>query len=227
MTIEELDKNEALRYLGGKNASGAMLTVLSECEQALLKVLTPRYVYSVYEIEHCEKGLKLSGSVVTLTGNDIREHLFGCSRAVLLCATAGQGADRLIRESEAADVAKAAITDSLASVAAEQICDRAEQEIFSKLEYAYKTERFSPGYGDLPLDLQPSLLALCDAQRKIGLHVTDSLLLTPRKSVTAIIGISDTPVQSRKKNVSCESCPAFENCKIRLNGGHCGKEHAE
>lgn len=227
MTIEELDKEEALRYLGGKDLNGEIGALLSECEQRLLKVLTPRYVYSVYGIEPRDDGLKLSGSVAVLTGNDIKEHLAGCERAVLLCATAGQGTDRLIRELEAKDVAKAAVTDSLASVAAEQICDRAEREIFSKLPAAYKTERFSPGYGDLPLTLQPSLLTLCDAERKIGLRVTDSLLLTPRKSITAVIGISDTPRRPRHGKKTCESCPASENCKIRLYGGHCGKEDAE
>ncbi|MCH5324185.1 MAG: methionine synthase [Eubacterium sp.] len=223
MIIEQLDKNEAIRYLGGKTVDDNMRVLLEKCEQRLLEVLTPRYAYAVYDTEFCEDGVKLCGSNVTLTGKDIKAHLDGCEKAVLLCVTAGQNADRLIRTLEAHDLAEAAMTDSLASVAAEQICDRAEQEIFTQLPAVYKTERFSPGYGDLPLSLQPALLTLCDAGRRIGLHATDSLLLTPRKSVTAIIGISDTPKERVKHTTNCDTCPARENCNIRKTGGHCGK----
>ncbi len=221
MKIEELDKNEALRYLGGGSPNGEMYDMLCRCEKRLLKTLTPRYVYAVYPTETSSQGVKLTGSSVTLLGKDIAAHLAGCNKALLLCVTAGQQTDRLIRALEAENIAEAAVTDSLASVAAERICDLAQQEIFSAFPNIYGTDRYSPGYGDLPLELQPAILELCDAQRKIGLHATDSLLLTPRKSVTAIIGLSDSPIPKKDRAQSCESCPAAQSCTIRKNGGHC------
>ena len=48
--------------------------------------------------------------------------------------------------------------------------------------------RFSPGYGDLSLEVQKEIFSLLDCPRKIGVSLGDSLLMTPSKSVTAIIG---------------------------------------
>ena len=49
--------------------------------------------------------------------------------------------------------------------------------------------RFSPGYGDFPLEYQRELLGVLDAAKRIGLTLTDSLLMAPSKSVTAVIGV--------------------------------------
>ncbi|MBR3258643.1 MAG: vitamin B12 dependent methionine synthase, partial [Eggerthellaceae bacterium] len=46
-----------------------------------------------------------------------------------------------------------------------------------------------PGYGDLPLEVQPDLLGLLDASRRLGITLSDSLLMSPTKSVTAIVGL--------------------------------------
>ena len=80
--------------------------------------------------------------------------------------------------------------------------------------------RYSPGYGDLPLSLQGDLLWLLDAPRRVGLTVSPSHILLPRKSVTAILGISETPVSRSTR--SCLSCPGRDGCNYRKAGGHCG-----
>ena len=80
--------------------------------------------------------------------------------------------------------------------------------------------RYSPGYGDLPLTLQSSLLALLDAPRQVGLCASASHILTPRKSVTAILGVADHPIQASVR--SCLGCPAHDSCQYRKSGGHCG-----
>ncbi len=227
MTITEIDKAEAYRYMGGRGEpDGEVYRKLCECEKMLLPALTPRYRYEVFDISVTDDGVMLSGGVL-LKGKDIISHLDGCERAVVMCVTAGQKADTLIRTLEISDMAAAAMTDCLASAAAEQICEKAEREIFSVVKTKYRTTRFSPGYGDLPLAVQPQLLKLCDAERKIGLHVTDTLLLTPRKSVTAIIGISDKVKSGAADVVSCDNCAARENCMIRKNGGCCGNKKAD
>ena len=84
----------------------------------------------------------------------------------------------------------------------------------------FVTGRFSPGYGDLPIDLQRDLLALCDAPRRIGLSATPSNLLTPGKSVTALLGISAHPVSGRARG--CGTCRLSADCPYRKRGTHCG-----
>ena len=82
------------------------------------------------------------------------------------------------------------------------------------------TTRFSPGYGDYPIELQKSFLHILDAPRKIGLTANDSFLLTPVKSVTAIIGLSENPIERKKRG--CAICNMNQSCIYRRNGEHCG-----
>ena len=81
------------------------------------------------------------------------------------------------------------------------------------------TDRYSPGYGDLPLTLQPQLLSLLDAARQIGLTLTDTCLMTPRKSVTALFGLSGRPPARHASG--CQSCSLKETCSYRKAGISC------
>ena len=84
----------------------------------------------------------------------------------------------------------------------------------------YLTDRFSPGYGDLPLSLQPGLCAVLDAERRVGIHVTSSFLMNPGKSVTAVIGLADKPQMARIRG--CAWCVMRNTCTLRKGGKSCG-----
>ena len=102
----------------------------------------------------------------------------------------------------------------------EELCDQIEGELQGQFPGCAFPFRFSPGYGDLPLAVQDGLLELLDAPRRVGLCANDSHLLTPRKSVTAILGVARGEI--RAKHRSCLGCPARESCIYRKAGGHCG-----
>ena len=138
--------------------------------QALLPVCQPRYTYLVRPTQPLLEGL--------LSGEDIRRHLQGCERCVLFGATLGPQADALIRRAQVEDMAKALWLDAAASAVIEEVCDEAQRQIALELECAL-TARFSCGYGDLPLVIQPQFLSLLDAGRKIGLSASASGMLTP------------------------------------------------
>ncbi len=115
---------------------------------------------------------------------------------------------------------KALVADSLASAAVEQVCEAAEEEIRAAIgNYGY-TWRFSPGYGDFPLDIQGEFLNALDAPKRIGVNVTDSLILIPRKSVTAVMGVSENEIPKSRRG--CGNCKMKETCPYRKNYGHCG-----
>jgi cobalamin-dependent methionine synthase I len=122
---------------------------------------------------------------------------------------------------EVTDMADAVIMDACASVAVENVCDHFEFDLRRQLEGEgqYLTDRYSPGYGDLPLNCQSRLCDALDAQRRIGLTVTASSIMVPRKSVTAILGISDRPQTLRKRG--CEVCSLFLTCPYRKEGIRC------
>jgi len=142
-----------------------------------------------------------------------------CEKVVLFCATISNGADKLIRSAQVSNMAEALVLDSLASVAIEQVCDEVEKIIRSAYPNMYSTWRFSPGYGDLPITTQAEFLNVLNAPKRIGLTTNSSFILTPSKSVTAIVGLSKTPII--RKNRNCEDCNIAETCAYRKNGSHC------
>lgn len=217
-----IDPAEVLRYLGGGHAvPPAELTAeLHRQAQALLDAVAPKVTWRVFSLSD----LTLDGTRVTLPGQDIRRHLAGCDHCILLAATLGLEAEQLIRRAQARDLSQAVILDGCASAAIEALCDQVETYLRKKVEEQghFLTSRYSPGYGDLPLTLQPDFCALLDTQRRLGLTVSTSNLLLPRKSVTALLGVSSAPPQPPEP--SCVGCRLYHSCQIRLSGRICHKE---
>ncbi len=221
MIITSINRTEAFRYLGIKGApDNATLQLANECEKILLSEMTPKFCWSYAEIsQHSDNSVKLSGYTLSLEGNDVSSHLDGCCGVVLLAATLGNSVDMLLRKTQAQDMAKAVILDAMASAVIEQVCDEAEKEIAEKLENNHFTWRFSPGYGDFPIEVQKDFLTALNAQKVIGLCASQSGMLTPTKSVTAVIGVHEKSVKNKKH--SCESCNMRDRCNYRKTGGTC------
>lgn len=108
------------------------------------------------------------------------------SECLLLCATLGVGVDRLVLKTASISARDAFVIDAMADALIESLCDYAEERICEGLS---TTGRFSPGYGDLELSLGGEIIALTDAERAIGIKLTASGLMIPKKSVNAIIAI--------------------------------------
>lgn len=222
LELLHLNRAEAMRYMGYRNnePDEKILNIIDNCEKALLRAVKPRYTYKVFDIEMSDDGVAVLGTHLLFIGDDIKSHLMGCEKCILMCATISSEADKLIRSFEALDMTKAVVTDCLASAAVEQVCNQAELDIKSELEDYNFTWRFSPGYGDFPLDIQPDFLKVLDAQKRIGLNCTESLILIPRKSVTAVIGISKNEISKGKRGCVC--CNMRDRCELRKRGDHCG-----
>ena len=161
-----------------------------ECQAALDSAANPIYTYKVFDIEDISHdGVKLMHCTLALTGTAIAAHLKGCEKAVLLGATIGVGADTLIRKMQIEDMAKAVITDRLAGFAIERLCNELANIISDKYSEYKTTTRFSPGYGDFPLEAQKGFSEVLRLPESIGVYVSGSMTLTPSKSVTAVIGL--------------------------------------
>lgn len=192
--ITSIDRKEAFRYMGfrGKTPDKSFLALVDECEKEILKVARPKCVFRIFDILSRDEGIHLDGASLVLTGHNIQNLLKNSSRAAVFAVTLGAGVDVLIRRMETKDVTLGFITDFLASAMVEQLCDRTEEEILKNIDEGKRlTTRFSCGYGDLPLSLQKDFLASLNASRQIGLCVTDTSIMTPRKSVTAVAGVLD------------------------------------
>ena len=215
------DLDEALRYLGIPAPAPAALREQAErLSQKLCAALRPRWVWRMFPLERTEAGFALADTGITLTGGTARTMLGQCHSAALLACTLGAEFDALLRSEQARDMSGAAVLDALGSAYVEAGCDGAEQEIAGRLPGKYLTDRFSPGYGDLPLSLQGALCTLLDTPRRLGVTVAESFLMNPCKSVTAVIGLADTPQPARVRG--CAFCAMRETCELRKRGKTCG-----
>ena len=219
--LSPLDLDEVLRYMGcpADQAPPETRALVEECAREMEAAARPRWTGRVLDITLEEDGVRLEGGLL-LPGQDLRKHLEGCERAAVFCATLSAQADALIRRWESRDMLRALALDCSAAAAVEQMCDQIELELQGHFPGCSFPFRYSPGYGDLPLELQNPLLDLLDAPRRVGLCASASHILTPRKSVTAILGAADGPIQPTVR--SCLGCPARESCQYRKSGGHCG-----
>ena len=212
----DVDIREAMRYLGAGRGDGALYAQVEAAAREIEE--TPRWTYRVFDLAFDGVSPSLPG--LALPGKTAAKMLAGCEKAVLMACTLGLRFDARLRSAQARDMAKAVILNACGSALVEQGCDEAEQEIAARFPGLYLTDRFSPGYGDLPLTLQPSICAMLDAQRRLGIVVTPSMLMTPGKSVTAVIGLSRTPQMARIRG--CGYCSMRETCALRKGGKHCG-----
>ena len=220
----KINKEEVLRYLGykGQEIDEKMDHMINTSREEVKNIITPRVLYEYKSISNSEKGIEVSGTNLILPGNDIKKHLSASNECVLMAVTLGNEIEKKTRLYEKINLTKALIIDACATTAVEEVCDIVEEKIRKESEEKGMkiTFRYSPGYGDLPLDIQNNFLRVLDAQKKIGLMVSENNLLFPRKSVTSIIGIVSLDAKINKK--SCENCSNYKNCSFRREGETCG-----
>lgn len=177
--------------LGGRAPDGALAARLGELTREVRRAIRPARVWrrmSVAEIPH--------------DGTTLLRHLAGCADAYLVCGTLGVGVDALQRRLAATSGADALIVQAVGAAFVESWMDETEDAIRAELAPGeVLLTRYSPGYGDYPLAAQRELLALLDAPRAVGVSLTDSLLMVPSKSVSAVIGVrTGSALESKDKS---------------------------
>lgn len=212
----DINKDEVLRYLGYSNQvlDEKMLTQIDIGIQELKSISKERFTYDIFNIEMKDCKILLSNSNLVFRGDDIYNHLKDCSKCAVMAVTLGVQVDKKIMGYSKIDLMKSLIMDACASTAIEAICDNIEIEIneIAKAEGLNITSRYSPGYGDFNLDIQPYILNSLDTYKKIGLSTTENFILLPRKSVTAVIGFKrEKLIEKRCKCIDCKN----KNCDFR------------
>ena len=223
LSIGGIPKNEVLHYLGwrGNELPQPEEERLNAAREELLRRVRPRFVWRRFPLGR-EGGLSVPAAELPLEGEELGEMLRDCGDCVLLAVTLGSEAERLIRSAGARDMSRLLLLDACGTAAVEAACDEAERLIRLRLAPGeYLTDRFSPGYGGFPLTAQRPLLRALEAEKRIGLTLTESLMLTPGKSVTAVLGVADRP--RRKRFRGCGHCGLFETCTYRKAGSYCGR----
>ncbi len=180
-----ISEKEILRYAGAKEAEESLLSLIRECIKDARSMLT--YKVCFYEAPLSIFEDKCDFSYFSVNSKSLAKNLHGCDSVIIFAATVGIGIDRLIHKYSKISPAKALIFQSIGAERIEALCDIFYEDVKSFKKSA--RNRFSAGYGDLPLKVQEEIFKLLSPQRNIGLTLGDSLLMSPTKSVTAFIGI--------------------------------------
>ncbi len=217
-----IDINEVLRYLGyrGQEITKELMNDVKETVKESKCLFKAKYVYREFKIVKDNGEILLVGTNLRLKSKDIFNLLKNSDKCILMAATVGNEIERKIKLYSKCNLTKALILDSCATTAIEEVCDNLQKSIGKEMLKGEEnfTFRYSPGYGDLSLEIQKDIISILDCERKIGLKVSSEMLLFPRKSVTAIIGITNKK-QSKDK---CKVCNNFERCNYRKGDKMCG-----
>lgn len=206
---------EAIRYLGyGRHAVDEhTLALVESCFKELSQVSSERIVYRIFDLEFPENERIILGNL-DIHSKNLYKNLTGCEKAVLLGATLGPKVDLLLRKYSIGDMARVVTLQACAAAMLEEYLDQwqTELEMDVQKDGYYIRPRFSPGYGDFDIAHQDMILRMLDTAKKIGLTLTNGNMLTPSKSVTAVIGLSRTKTSCHIKG--CEECQK-KDCAYR------------
>lgn len=235
-----VNRREILRYMRCTDAGDTFDDLLDACLAELLPQLVYKVCWRVSEVtrtvptrenppQACDclqASTQPLGETLLHLGfmqtdsQGLCRNLQGCDKVILFAATVGLAPDRLIARYGRLSPTKALCMQAIGAERIESLCDAFCDELAA--DYAAEgyqlRPRFSPGYGDFPLDAQKAFFQALDCHRKIGLSLNDSLLMSPSKSVTALIGLLPQAVQTAdaeaRPHAGCASC-AKTDCLFR------------
>lgn len=212
--IPTIPMREVLHFLGwrGNPVEPELLEQIRQIMKEVQEEITAKVITRAFSFDE-KHGLK--DTVFLPAGDDMRRLLEDCNGAVLMAATLGVQSERMLLRCQARSSKDALLMDAVLSAAIEAVCDDQERIIRKKYiqENLYLTDRFSPGYGDMPLEQTKEICAVLQTEKTIGLHVLQSGIMIPRKSVTAIMGVSAKKMRMRPSR--CAICSMRENCMLR------------
>ena len=181
--LPEININEVLHYTTAKSFTNETRFILNDCIKELGDNYSPKICYIKTPVSFLYNCIDFG--FMNIESADLRKNLSGYDSAVIFVATIGIEIDRLIKKYSSISPVKALMFQAIGTERIERLCDLFTDRI-SEREYA--GNRFSPGYGDLPLTMQKDIIRALNCAKNIGVTLTDSLLMSPTKSVTAIIG---------------------------------------
>ena len=195
------DYSETARYLGYQKVSvpdEQTDALIKNAAAELLEVIKPQAVYEQFDLsakydEEAGTG-EVSFADVRIPSNDLARNLRECNKVVIFASTLGAQCDQEIRRAQIKDPVKAAVLQATGAMYIEKCIDLLNEKIRIEFEeQGHKVRpRFSPGYGDVSLEVQKDFFRLLPCQR-IGLTLMDTFIMSPEKSVTAFIGVLREP----------------------------------
>lgn len=209
-----VDRPEVMRYLrmGRVRPDEVLEARLAAVERDVLAAVRPVSYWQLVPVEGTRSRYRVG--CLSLSSERLYETLAGCRHAFLFCATLGAGVDALLRRYGQSSAADLVLAQAVSTALMETYCDDCQRRMLAEPAVCGETlrMRFSPGYGDLPLEVQRDLMTALDATRRAGIALTETMLMIPSKSVSAIIGVG--PADGATVRRGCRSCDRTD-CEFR------------
>lgn len=203
--LPDYNRREILRYAGAREETdGHLQNLLEECLQECDGAFSYRVCYTT--LKRTEFFDMFPPSETAKAWTD------GCEEITVFAATVGLGIDRLVNRYSGVSAAKALLFQAIGAERIERLCDEFCAEQSGERRGAQR--RFSPGYGDFPLSAQREFFALLNPSKHIGVALTDSLLMTPTKSVTAAFVVKKSVDNEERRQENCKLC-GKGNCAFK------------
>ncbi len=223
----EVKRKEIERYLGYngiKQIDEEVSKRIDECLEEMQEQVNPKYTYKTFPIEwkfsykfipeenRKEKNVSCEFAGIKVNSGNLLKNLDSCAEIVLMAVTLGPAPDMLVRKAEVRDMLKAYTYQAVGAAMAEAWCDEINEKIVNEAKERglFARPRFSPGYGDFPLEVQKDFERILEMPKKVGITLSDSLLMTPTKSITAVVGL--TEIDSNCERSGCEQCSMAGKC---------------
>lgn len=203
-----IDPKEVAVYLGYYSANGIDEKTIADSISEFKDNSDFRACFVKVPVSITKNGVDLG--FMQVESKSLQKNLDGCDEAYILAATAGISSQRLIERNTVISPIKGIVADCTGSAAIEAFCDKINLSLSDNPDFL--RPRFSPGYGDLCIDCQKKIIDFLCTNKNIGLSLTESLMMVPKKSVTAIIGIGKE--KNKCKGNGCMTCKT-ENCPYR------------
>ncbi len=190
--LDDSDRKEVLRYLGyrGSEITDVVEEKLEAAFNICNKIINVRQVWKLYSIRESKEGITLEEADCVLYGESLKKLLKGLNEAILFCVTIGIDFDREVEKQMIKDPTLGVCLNACGIAAIEKACDNLQLEVEKELGKK-TTTRFSPGYGDLPLESQRDFIRLLNTEKIAGVRLNENNLMNPLKSVTAIAGLME------------------------------------
>ena len=200
-------EKEILRYAGCKDSDEEFLQFLRACVEEVRGKLSYKVCFQELPVNIAENTCDFG--CMKVQSHNLAQNLKGTQSVILFAATIGVEIDRLITKYGKVSPSKALMFQAIGAERIEALCDAFCEDIKSEKQMATRP-RFSPGYGDVPLETQKDMFRILECSKKIGLSLNDSLLMSPSKSVTAFVGLAETTEKTNK----CAACDKTD-CEYR------------
>lgn len=210
----EISIERVAKYLGQKVVSEVFIELYEQAKKEVLEQAMPKTLCLVCQAEQQAGFYFLKELGITLKSNDVNKLFYRCDKIAVLATTIGAKIDKTISAYQQTDMLMSTFMDACASVLVEEVSEKLKKDLIKQFPQYHTTMSYSPGYGDLGLEMQGELIEKLQAEKLIGVRTNEQHLMIPLKSITAFVGLSSEP------QVFCDTCLSCKlkgQCRVECN----------